>query len=236
MKIPSKQEVSTSKALERKREIDEGLKIANKVDTLRKLASTEQNNLIKFRDESLQSIKEEIANYVDSRDSLQREVDALKEQRVSLQIPLDKEWIIVNLAKQDVVTAKENIYATLEGLKKSEKSYAQSLKELELERIKVGNLKASANESFSLAEKIKDEASRILDEANQETNEIYEEMNLREQQLHSKEQDILIKEIDVKNGKDANERERKEIISIKAQLADERATLERALLRTKKRG
>lgn len=84
MKLLDKPSISNLKALERKREIDEGAKLAKKIDTLRELSASEQTNLSRFRDETLKKVREEIDSAMGERDALAREVVSLKEERDNL--------------------------------------------------------------------------------------------------------------------------------------------------------
>lgn len=221
------------KAVERRKEIDEGAKLASSVDTMRKLVASEQTNLIKFRDESLKTIKEELGGLQARKQFLLSEVESLEELRIRLQEPLDAEWEKVKKELASIEATKQNLYATINGLKKSEKLYKKSFEELGIEKKRVEDLKTSARESFTLAERIKNEAAEILDEAHRESNEMDTEMNEREQQLHLKEDVVAIRERDMANGKEQNERDHKDIIKIKAQLASQRAILERAMKKLK---
>lgn len=78
MKLLSKIEINTLKSVERKKEIDEGVKLAKKVDTLREVASKEESNLRKFRIETLAIIQSEINLKIKERDSLLEEIKKLK--------------------------------------------------------------------------------------------------------------------------------------------------------------
>ncbi len=74
MKLLTKTEIEKQKVIERKVEIDQGMTLAKKIDSLRETASKEESNLAKFRIESLKTIKEEIDEKIRQRNSLESEI------------------------------------------------------------------------------------------------------------------------------------------------------------------
>lgn len=84
MKLLTKQTIFDIKALERKREIDEGAKLASKVDTLRALSSAEQARLSKFQEDTLSHIRKEIDSKIEIRDVITIEIEELEKKKNSL--------------------------------------------------------------------------------------------------------------------------------------------------------
>lgn len=80
MKLLRKQEIVLKKNDERKKEIDEGVKLAKTVDVLRQTLGKEQANLAKFRTETLKSIQLDIDNKIKERDELGGQINTLKEE------------------------------------------------------------------------------------------------------------------------------------------------------------
>lgn len=78
MKLLSKREIDASKALERKLEVDEGRKLAEKVDMLRRLYAEEQAKFARFRDETIHAVLGEIRILIEERDSLRSKVRQLR--------------------------------------------------------------------------------------------------------------------------------------------------------------
>lgn len=85
MKLLKKPELTSLKAQERKIEIDEGAKLAKKIDLLRQMSSEEESRLAKFRTESLRVIKEELEKLTATRSSIINEIAILTKKRDSLQ-------------------------------------------------------------------------------------------------------------------------------------------------------
>lgn len=77
----NKSEVNTFKSNERKQLIDEGVKLAKKVDLLRETSAKEEANLSKFRIESLKTLKEEIEVLIAKKDSLINEIENLQTEK-----------------------------------------------------------------------------------------------------------------------------------------------------------
>lgn len=84
MKLLSQTEVNKLKGNERKQLIDEGVKLAKKVDLLRETSAKEEANLAKFRTESLRTLREEIEVLVREKLSLCEELKGLREEKERL--------------------------------------------------------------------------------------------------------------------------------------------------------
>lgn len=86
MKILKKQQINTQIAEARKQEIEQGLTLAKKVDTLR----TELSNLQKQRLEYVEGMKAEMERQLqplyDKKTYLQREIEVLEEVKNKLKI------------------------------------------------------------------------------------------------------------------------------------------------------
>lgn len=94
MKLLSKQEVMIEKSQQLKMDIDEGVKLAQKIDLLRETASSEETRLNKFREESLHRMKMEIQFLLDEKNALLKEVTALREEKQALTERLKKTYQI----------------------------------------------------------------------------------------------------------------------------------------------
>lgn len=79
-KLLKKEDIQQDYALERKLQIDEGMKLATKIDTLRKTLATEEERLRIFRESTLKAIQAEIDPLILKKQQLEQEVRALQEQ------------------------------------------------------------------------------------------------------------------------------------------------------------
>ena len=97
MKLLPKSEVILNSTQDRKLSIDEGLKLARKIDELRKTATEEEAKLSQLRDYSLKAIRLEMENLMKERATLLEDIkelvnkrDYIKSQLVTLGELLDK--------------------------------------------------------------------------------------------------------------------------------------------------
>ncbi len=108
MKLLLKQETSTLKSVERKKEIDEGVKLAKQVDALRETVAKEQKNLKEFRDQSLKAITVEIESKIKERDLLIADIETKKLDRIRLGAPIDltNEWKAIDISKKEIANTQ----------------------------------------------------------------------------------------------------------------------------------
>lgn len=78
MKLLKKEDIQQDYALERKLQIDEGMRLAHKIDSLRKSYVEEEQKLKIFREESLRAILAEINPLILKRQKLEAEIKALQ--------------------------------------------------------------------------------------------------------------------------------------------------------------
>lgn len=135
MKLPDKKTIAVQKSAERKMEIEEGMKLAKKIDILRETASEEQAHLAQFRGENLALLKKEIDPMIEERDKLRKDIEFLREQkRILLEIPLDAEWksveaknhhltsveVLLNDKKNELIDRDNNIRQRLAVIRRKE--------------------------------------------------------------------------------------------------------------------
>lgn len=92
MKILAKNEVSAAKNVDRKREIDEGVKLVRKVEALRKTHANEEATLKVFREQSVAQAMKDIEELVERKQNLTNEVADLEAKKIAANVPLDSEW------------------------------------------------------------------------------------------------------------------------------------------------
>lgn len=88
MKLLPKSEVDLKKAQERKGEIDEGLKLAKKIDALRQAVVEEERKLTLFRRASLETIQKEIDDLLNEKMILEESVIRLTKEVQRLQLAI----------------------------------------------------------------------------------------------------------------------------------------------------
>ncbi len=128
IKLLSKQEINQRQATQKRAEIDEGRKLAQRVDNLREIAVTEEASLASFRAKTLKAINTEIQLVSTERDLLIIEVNSL---RAEIKAGLAE----VTRAKESLSEEKDRIISREEELRERialvEKKEAQIKKDFE---------------------------------------------------------------------------------------------------------
>lgn len=88
MRLLDKFQINTSKALERKLEVDEGKKLAGSVDALRELQSKEQSSLSQWRDAAMSQAKRDIGESLAELAGVRSQIATAQQQRDALNKPL----------------------------------------------------------------------------------------------------------------------------------------------------
>lgn len=190
MKLLDKRQIQVEKSTERKTEIEQGLKIARKVDELRQTLAKEQQALTVFREETTKDVRSKIADLVNKKNTLEQEVSLLERRRRELLEPIDKE-------QQLLTDSKRHVDSKIEELKLLEKSLSLKKDELntrardimiEEERIKDEKKQTHQNLEQSL-EKTK-EAEKLLSVSRETCNQNEKMYQERIQELDTREANI----------------------------------------------
>jgi len=233
IRLLKKEEIDRKKNEERQQEVSEGLKISRRVDSLRELQAKEEENLDKFRKESVAKISKEINDLENKKEATLKEVNELeiKLSKMLPDVPIKRKELADLSKKLDdkekEILERERKANLLEidiavALKDSEDSLLRNLTQEEESKKLHSKAEEERKEAKSILEKAK-QIESIADKLKKDT-EI--SILLKESALEEKEKGILMKEQD-------NIAKQKELENEKIQLADQRATLERALLRIK---
>ena len=185
MKLLDKKTIALGKSTERKREVDEGMKLAKSIDALRETHAKEQIGLKNFRDENLGSIKAEIQKLTDSKEVITQEIIALEERRKTALAPIDltNEWRQVELTKKELTQRETNLISReilFQDVDKREKQV--SLKEKEAEKYFEG-----ARLSYSKTEDIRSDMEQRSKVANEAITERLKVIDIKEKELISRE-------------------------------------------------
>lgn len=233
MKLLQKSEVAASKNYQHKLELDEGAKLATKVDKLREMASVEEANLSKFRMESLKNIKSELDSLVSEKNSLINEVNSLKEEREDLLKPINAEVDRLNDLKERLQRDEEAYQQNLLSLGTIRETLHIRSIELSNEELRVENIKTSAIESYSKAESMRIDIDLHLKEVSELKNKLDIELKEREKVVILNEERIRFLDEDLKKRNEDLEKEKLFIINEKIRLKDREDTLEREIKRRK---
>jgi hypothetical protein len=172
MKLLKKQEIVQAKARDMQREVQEGLKLAKRVDSLREVQAQEEESLRNFREKTLFSIHQETTKASNERDALLTEVALLKEERDKALEPLTKEWGLLGEAKQalliesetltrerkEVEAIRQGLVTTLEVSLEKEQKIATTLGQIQLLGEETHRNKEASTIALIQAEKTQKEA------------------------------------------------------------------------------
>lgn len=236
MKLLDKKSIVEQKNSDRKREIEEGVKLARSIDSLRETHTKEQLGLKKFRDASLEAIKQEIQTFLVKKEALVEEVKELEHKRRTVLAPIDlkREWKKIDEDKNEIQLQKKLIYDQEGNI--VHKEIANKAKEKELfekeevlaERENLTNRYiAEANINYDRSENLKTEIQTIKDN-------LLKEVASRENEFKTKELSLSLRERDLQLGKDQVEKDKQVIEKEKLHIASQQETLRKAWINIKK--
>lgn len=222
MRLIDKKDILVQKSTERKREIDEGVKLAKSIDTLRETHAKEQQGLKRFRDESLKVIKNEIEIHNKKRDELFKEIQILEEQKILAQAPIDliKEWTKVKIDQEqikstthDLVERESKVIENETTIQVKENLFAKREETIKENENLTNRFLTEANNKYLLAEKHENESNERAKQTQSILNEKDNELRAKETNLSVKERDLHLKEEQIEKEKQLIESEKLHIVS-----------------------
>jgi len=193
-RLLNRREIDARKAQERKRELDEGKKLASRVDTLREIAATEETKLDKFRHESLEVIGKEIADKTAEKDALERELRIKRQEREELERPLDEKKAALDKREAELNERAEEIAQKDAQLKLSVAANIQRERDNEVERGRIADERATASRNLIESEQLHTDAKRIMKEAVEKDEILSKALTLRENRVQKREDATTEKE------------------------------------------
>jgi len=201
MRLLSKSEVTQAKALERQKEIEEGVKLAKRVDALREVGAEEEKSLSKFRSETILSIKNEITAKLDERDTLVKEVEELREERRVLMEPLTEEKQKLENQKQELQKVKKELDERNQELVSREIGLNGREKDIIIQERRADDMHSTQETLLREAGTLRDEMERKEREANEQLRKAYAEAEtimqnakVKETNINRREEAVLKKE------------------------------------------
>ncbi len=162
IRLLPKNELDHAKAAEQKRIIDEGIKIARKVDGLREVRAEEEAALLKWRSDTLEIIGNEIKSAIERRDIITQQAEEAETRRISALKPLDDERNRI-IAEGKLVTSRgEEIDRRLQVIEGRENTTTELFKRAETLQRDAELNNAVSNTRFQEAYNAKREAERLL--------------------------------------------------------------------------
>lgn len=234
MRLLSKSDIDKQKALERQRDVEEGLKLARKLDQLRSLLPQEEAALQSYREKTLEAIHADITAKQSVLTTLLQEVAVAEARRADAIQGMAKD--IENAktlmqqaaemsiqARNDATKAKNDLEVATVQREKTEKNLVDA--EIMYDR---------AQKELSTALRRHEYAMREYDEARKERLEVLEMRITTENALAEREKCVAEAENRTTMLEDTLLRREDELRKQERKLADREALLERNLRRIKK--
>lgn len=234
IKLLSKQEINQKQALQRHAEIEEGRKLAKRVDNLRELAVEEEASLASFRAKTLKTINEEIKKATKEHDAILNEVKALRGELETGFSELKKEERVLKLKEEDLVSREKQIEERIKLVKAKEKEIKKGFEEnltmasrLEYANERLLKINMEADAKIQTANDMFDDAELRRGQVDRLYQRVTEELHHKDITVASKERDLIIRA--------GHLDERTEALRVKElNLIDREQTLEREFKRLKK--
>lgn len=200
MKLLSKKEVDQSKASERARDVQEGLKLAKRVDALRETQAEEEASLARFREKTLAIIHEETTKAAEKRDILLKEVSGLEKRRKEALKPLDKEEERLEAFREELSDRERTLEVDERnsGLLKAEtkqklKAASDALKRAETKERQLADLVASKENDRKQQTVFLQEAQKVRDAALSLKKQVVDDLKTRDTELAVREKNLELR-------------------------------------------
>lgn len=233
VRLLPKTEIDSKRAEEQRQRIQEGMRIAEKVDTLRETAASEEAAFEKYRTEMLQTIQGEIQEKTAERDILEALLKNLRPEFERLSNPPDlieaREKIRIQKQKnKEEADRLFNLETFLEREKETIEERKQSLSEKE-DAIEIArrNVEIRTSEVYNMRE----EAKLELDRSQKEAHALTLKAELLLTEVQEREDVVSNRENQVQFREEKNTVHEQELSKREARLADRMKMLERTLKR-----
>ena len=209
--LPKKQDLDKAKNDERKRAIDEGIKLAESVDKLRQAKLNEEKSLREWREANIKAVKVEIDKALEEKGSLLKEVEDARALREQLLKPLDKEWVEVKKAKEEVVKEKESSFIEREQLKLEQEKGRQEWEKVSQAAVRIKqneqdtekakseaiSLKELAQREYEMAHTEHDAQAKVIEEKLSELTQRAKEYEVAQSVIAIREHEVKDKEVEL---------------------------------------
>lgn len=233
MKLLPKSEIAANKAAAKKSEIDEGQRLAKRIDAMRETLLNEEKSLEQFRSRTVALIHSEIEKENRILSDLRTEIRDLTVKRQELMVPLDSEWARVNEELEEISHQFQEIDKAWKSIKDSDLEVKEKLREASATVKRAETTEAKAKEMLKNASELElkarntsRQAVRKLASAEVLSEKVVSELMERDKNLASRERDYTIREAQLLERESDIERDWK-------LLEDRKATFERHIKRLK---
>lgn len=231
MRLLSKREVDQAKQKDRQQEIEEGMKLARKVDDLRETASEEETRLQLFRQKSVEQLHAEIQPLEKKKSSLEEEVKDLEHRKKLALAPLDAEWERMKEEGRKVTLKKFELDDREALVKKSEIDIENSKKELEIEKGRLQDFKRTTSENLVQSENTLKQAQEEARDVRENARKVTALAKSRNKVSLDREAKVAVREREVLLREQSNLKKDIDLAKRERILKDRYSTLQRTLKR-----
>ncbi len=234
MRLLPKKQVNAELATQRKELIDQGVKMAEKVDVVRETLSKEERALSDFRASSVANVTREIDALLEHKEELRRDISKAESKLTALREPLDAEWIRVQDQAEELASRESILVLYAEQVEERSALISQSLQKISQEEQRVQEKNRMINATLQSTTDNNIRSKKLLAEAQEIKVKAQKEVELRESILSQKEAAIEnTQKVLERRWREADARDLEHVEKEK-QLEDQRKTLERTLNRLNK--
>ncbi len=234
IKLLSKQEINQRQALQRHSEIEEGRKLAKRVDNLRELAVEEEASLASFRANTLKAINADIKKATTEHEVILNQVKELRGELETGFSELKKAERVLKLKEEDLVLRENQVEKRIDLVKEKEKQVRKDFEEnqtiasrLEYANSRLVQINLEADEKMQAANDMYEDADFKKAHTERLYERVMKELHDKDITVASKERDLIIRA--------GHLDELKEALRVKElTLIDREQTLEREYKRLKK--
>lgn len=227
MHLFEKREIDRLKSKERQQEIDQGITLARRVDSLRETAAVEESNLVKFREKTVAELHEQIKPLQEHKDVLTGEVQDLERRAKNARIPLDAEW--EKLKEEKIAFSKERFKLDnrADTLTLQVEEHLRLAQDLENEKGRTANFKRTASENLVQSESTLKNAQEVAVSIRNKAQLTLVEAQLRQKDSLNREAKVAVREREVEIKQENMAKQEKDLRKREILLKDRLAMLQR---------
>lgn len=228
LRLLNKREVDKAKSIDRKREVDEGTKLAKRVDGLRETVSKEEKNLKDFRDKTVSEVMSELKTLSDRKEYLKSDIEELERQHIIAKFPLDKEWLKIKEKQEIMSDLEEKLSSKSDEIRQKFDELETREQVLQVEEQRISDDRNRSKVHLANSVKTEEEAQYILNDAKKQAEGIISRAESKEKVADVREQNLTAREKRAFQQLEDNRSAKIDLMNRERALADAYATLERA--------
>ncbi len=216
MKLLDKKRILADENLQKKQQIDEGVRLARKVDLLREELMSLESQHKSFLERSKSELDKTLGPLIERKAQLEKEIKQGETKILELRKPLDKEWSILHKEKEKIEEKINLLHSKEADLSKRNDEISVKEKKLKVRETNITALEEDTTKLNKDASDLKKEAKAINAKAKKEHSEQVANFDKENTLLASKQKQVeidakenaRIKAIQDKKEKHLNDRER----------------------------